>query len=267
MQITGIEIQNFRGIRNLSLSDLDRHTNLFVGKNGAGKSSLLDAISNVMSWFVARMLSNTGRGKDIPVNDISLHAKEGSTIRLQLDRGEWCTLYRSTEMKKNGKSDLATLNVLIKEFREKIYENPQTSVPVFVHYGVGRVVADIPLRIKKNPKQDVTNAYVEALDSSASFRDFFAWFREQEDLENEIQHDHRQQLVEKVHVKLAGEFADELRNAALRQVADDAVAPHVAGAAVVKDDVQWHRDDDRRQRDLRADGHRAEHGGKALLTC
>ena len=102
MLITGIEIQNFRGIRNLSILELDQHTNLFVGKNGAGKSSLLDAISNVMSWFVARMLSNTGRGKDIPVNDISLHAKEGSTIRLQLDGGEWCTLYRSTEMKKNG---------------------------------------------------------------------------------------------------------------------------------------------------------------------
>ena len=214
MQITGIEIQNFRGIRNLSLSDLDRHTNLFVGKNGAGKSSLLDAISNVMSWFVARMLSNTGRGKDIPVNDISLHAKEGSTIRLQLDRGEWCTLYRSTEMKKNGKSDLATLNVLIKEFREKIYENPQTSVPVFVHYGVGRVVADIPLRIKKNPKQDVTNAYVEALDSSASFRDFFAWFREQEDLENERIRENRNyrdkgmEAIRNAMSKVFAEFSD-----------------------------------------------------------
>ena len=186
MLITGIEIQNFRGIRNLSIFDLDQHTNLFVGKNGAGKSSLLDAISNVMSWFVARMLSNTGRGKDIPVNDIFLHAKEGSTIRLQLDGGEWCTLYRSTEMKKSGKSDLAVLNAMVKDLRESISENPKTSVPVFVHYGVGRVVADIPLRIRKNPKHDVTNAYVEALDSSASFRDFFAWFREQEDLENEI---------------------------------------------------------------------------------
>lgn len=185
MLITGIEIHNFRGIRELNIRNLDNHTNLFVGKNGAGKSSLLDAIANVMSWFVARMLSNTGRGRDIPVNDISLHAKEGSVIRLQIDGGEWCSLYRSTEMKKNGKSDLSVLNLLVKELRESISDNAQASVPVFIHYGVGRVVADIPLRIRKNPKRDVTNAYVEALDSSASFRDFFAWFREQEDLENE----------------------------------------------------------------------------------
>lgn len=186
MRITGIEIQNFRGIRKLSIRDLDDHVNLFVGKNGSGKSSLLDAIANVMSWFVARMLSNTGRGRDIPVKDITLHTKEGSRIRLQIDGGEWCSLYKkSTEMKKNGKSDLSVLNRLVKELRNSISNNAQASVPVFVHYGVSRVVADIPLRIKKNPKNDVTNAYVKALDSSVSFSDFFIWFREQEDLENE----------------------------------------------------------------------------------
>ncbi len=185
MLLTGIEIHNFRGIWDLSILGFDRHANLFVGKNGAGKSSLLDAISNVMSWFVARMLSNTGRGRDIAVNDIGSRSKEGAEIRLQLDGNQWSSLYRSKEIKKDGKSDLSPLNALVKTLRESIEANPQTSVPVYVHYGVGRVVADIPLRIRKNPKRDVTNAYVEALESSASFRDFFAWFREQEDLENE----------------------------------------------------------------------------------
>lgn len=185
MLITGIEIRNYRGIKDLTITDFDCHTNLFIGKNGAGKSSLLDAISNVMSWFVARMLSTTGRGKDIPINDIGFRSKEGSTVRLQLDGNEWCGLYRSTEMNKSGKSDLSALNELVKSLRENIENNPLTSVPVYVHYGVGRVVADIPLRIRKNTKRDVTNAYNEALGSSASFSDFFAWFREQEDIENE----------------------------------------------------------------------------------
>lgn len=88
-------------------------------------------------------------------------------------------------MNKNGKSDLSVLNGLVKALRERISYDAQTSVPVFVHYGVGRVVKDISLKIRKNPKRDVTNAYVEALESSASFKEFFAWFREQEDLENE----------------------------------------------------------------------------------
>jgi len=219
MLITGIEIQNFRGIRELKLMNLDSQTNLFVGKNGAGKSSLLDAISNVMSWFVARMLSNTGRGRDIPMSDISLHAKEGCTIRLQLDGGEWCSLYRSAEKKKTSKSDLTALNLLVKYYRDEIYENSQTSVPVFVHYGVGRAVADIPLKIRKSHNQDVTNAYVEALDSSASFRDFFSWFREQEDLENELFRENqnfRDQSMEVIRDAMSKVF-DEFRDMRVRR--------------------------------------------------
>lgn len=212
--ITGIEIHNFRSIRDLSILEFDRHANLFVGKNGAGKSSLLDAISNVMSWFVARMLSNTGRGRDIAVNDIGFRSKEGAEIRLQLDGDQWSSLYRSKEIKKDGKSDLSPLNALVKTLRESIEANPQTSVPVYVHYGVGRVVADIPLRIRKNPKRDVTNAYVEALESSASFRDFFAWFREQEDLENEYIRENPQyrdrgmEAIRDAMSKVFSEFSD-----------------------------------------------------------
>ena len=114
-------------------------------------------------------------------------------------------------MKKNGKSDLMALNDIVKVLRENISGNAQTSVPIFVHYGVGRVVADIPLRIRKNPKQDVTNAYVEALDSSASFRDFFSWFREQEDVENEIireYSDYRDRGMEAIREAMTRVFAE-----------------------------------------------------------
>lgn len=62
MNIKSIEIQNFRGLQNVNIEQLDAHVNLFVGINGAGKSSILDAISLVFSWFVARMISSTGRG-------------------------------------------------------------------------------------------------------------------------------------------------------------------------------------------------------------
>lgn len=185
MVITGIEISGFRGIEHLELLELDRHTNLFLGVNGAGKSSLLDAISNVMSWFVARMQSVSGRGKDIPVNDISLFSNSGCTLKIQLDGGDWCSLYRSQDRVKTGKSDLSTLNVLVRDLRDRIASNDKASVPIFVHYGVSRAVVDIPLRIKHSQRGGVTDAYTNALVSRASFRDFFSWFREQEDFENE----------------------------------------------------------------------------------
>ena len=214
MTITGIKIRNFRGIRQLELQDLDKHVNLFVGINGAGKSSLLDAISNIMSWFVAKMQSTTGRGKDISVKDITLHSKGGSTIGLQLDEGDWCTLFRSMEMVKTGKSDLSTLNDYVKVLRENVAINNNASVPVFVHYGVERAVSDIPLRIRHGNKSSVMDTYTNALVSRASFRDFFAWFREQEDIENEkirenpSYRDRGMEAIREVMYKMFPDFRD-----------------------------------------------------------
>ena len=55
MIIESIKIENFRGIEYLEIPTLDEHINLFVGVNGAGKTSVLDSFSLVMSWLLARI--------------------------------------------------------------------------------------------------------------------------------------------------------------------------------------------------------------------
>ena len=51
MIIESIKIENFRGIEYLEIPALDEHINLFVGVNGAGKTSVLDSFSLVLSWL------------------------------------------------------------------------------------------------------------------------------------------------------------------------------------------------------------------------
>lgn len=63
--------------------------------------------------------------------------------------------------------------------------NFKTSSPVFAFYGVKRAVIDIPLRIRNN-EFNLMSAYDDCLNGRANFRDFFMWFRSQEDLENEM---------------------------------------------------------------------------------
>lgn len=58
-------------------------------------------------------------------------------------------------------------------------------MPLLAYYPVNRAVLDIPLRIRSKHRFDVISAYDESLTSGASFRTFFEWFREREDLENE----------------------------------------------------------------------------------
>lgn len=187
MKIKSLHISNFRGLHNIDIDELDNQSNLFVGINGAGKSSILDAVSCLLSRYTKRIVSSNGLGgNDIALDDVSITAKEGATISLTTDENITWTLYRSRELVKEGKSDLSQLNQYLKEVRNQIVHNPQTSLTVIAHYKVSRAVASIPLKIRKYKSTALPiEAYANALDGNALFRDFFSWFREEEDLENE----------------------------------------------------------------------------------
>ena len=79
----------------------------------------------------------------------------------------------------------------VNEFAKKVQGELQEkqmrcSIPLFVYYPVNRVVLDIPLRIKMKHSFELLEAYDESLTSAANFRSFFEWYRNREDLENEI---------------------------------------------------------------------------------
>ena len=187
MKIQNISINHFRGIGNVRIENLDEHVNLFVGINGAGKSSILDAISLVFSWYVARMLSVKGRGRDIPKDDISKHSSNGCAIELTMAGGDKWKLYRSLKYHKTDRSDLSALNRLIAEFRNLLDEDGNVCLPIFVHYGVNRVIPNKYPRMPRGKNEASSlHAFANALCGGHLFSDFFNWFRLSEDYENEM---------------------------------------------------------------------------------
>lgn len=186
MKIEKISIDYFRGIRQAHIQELDKHVNLFVGVNGAGKSSILDAISLVFSWYVARIQSVKGRGKDIPKDDISKHSPNGCIIELTMDNGSSWKLYRSLKYNKTDKSDLSALNHTVAMLRSKMEHDANASLPILAHYNVNRIVPDnYPRMPRGKNEQSQLNAYKNALKGGQLFSDFFNWFRMSEDYENE----------------------------------------------------------------------------------
>ena len=187
MRIKSLHFTNFRGLKQIDIDELDKNANLFIGINGVGKSSILDAIACLLSRYTKRISNAHGLGgNDIALDDVALDSKEGATISLTTDNNVTWTLYRSRELAKDGKSDLSQLNTYLKELRTTLAENPKTNLPTITHYKVNRAVAEIPLKIKKYKVSALpVETYVNALDGNTLFRDFFSWFREQEDLENE----------------------------------------------------------------------------------
>lgn len=66
-----------------------------------------------------------------------------------------------------------------------IEESDNKSMPIFVNYGVNRIVLDVPVRAPKEQFVKL-DAFDKAIESTIDFRNLFKWFRNQEDIENQI---------------------------------------------------------------------------------
>jgi predicted ATP-binding protein involved in virulence len=176
------------------------HVRVFVGNNGSGKTSMLKSLATALSWYVARLRSESGMGNPIPEQVI----KNGSSyaaIELAVSEGfgqehnpdadpekalyHW-TLVKSKTGKKTEKSThLTGATELAKAYRLALTHDEQTALPLVAFYPVERVVLDIPLKIKEKHSFSQVDGYDNSLTQGVDFRRFFEWFREREDAENE----------------------------------------------------------------------------------
>lgn len=171
---------------------------IFIGNNGAGKTSILEALATSLSWFVARLRNEKGSGNVInelaifdnaPAASITLQLSDytQSSNDSELSLYEW-TLVKARKGRKSDKSSqLSQLNKLVDSYRQQLTDNDDASLPLIAYYPVERSVLDIPLKIRNKHNFDQIDGYDSALNQGVDFRRFFEWFREREDIENEEQ--------------------------------------------------------------------------------
>lgn len=191
MHLSEIKLINFRGAKNLSVK-LDEQLNVFVGMNGAGKSTILDACTLLLSWVVNRMRSHSASGRHITEADIRNSCAVANLEVVCQDRDHSFTWNLSKvrpghlRKEKDPVSILLMATELAKHYQTRITDHQgQVNLPLFAYYPVNRAVLDIPLRIRNQHQFELLDAFDESLTSGANFRTFFEWFREREDLENE----------------------------------------------------------------------------------
>ena len=189
MEIKQLSIKGFRGIQEMEIEFTNR-VNLFVSANGAGKSSITDAVAILLSWFPARIRSISGAGRritDLDVNNESHKAIVGINVEIENEPVSW-KLVKTKKGRSGGKakSDLSELAGSAEKYRHCLKEDENTcSLHLLVYYPINRAVLDIPLRIRSKHDFGILEAYDESLTSGSNFRAFFEWFRDREDLENE----------------------------------------------------------------------------------
>ena len=190
MYIHQLKLDRFRGAQSLPL-ELHRRLNVFVGMNGAGKSSILDASAILLSWLVNRIKHAGTSGRPITEPDIrngESQANINITCKENGKSWDWnlVKVRKGYRKPKYTVTSLTSLTEAAQEIQLKISEsNGQINLPLLAYYPVNRAVLDIPLRIREKHSFDLLSAYDDSLTSGANFRTFFEWFREREDLENE----------------------------------------------------------------------------------
>lgn len=233
MKVQHLSLLNFRGIERLSL-DFTQRTTAFVGVNGVGKSTVLDALAIALSQLIWRINGHPLKARPIALDDIR-HGAEFSRIEVAVElRGSelrWATV---TNRKKGQhtdslrKSDLEALNEAVKhlnaewEHVESERQEPY-NLPLAVYYDVNRAVLEIPVRVREQLKNNPYEVYQDALDhGGADFKRFFIWFRNREDYENEQRRDQpgfRDRSLEAVRAAVSAftEFRDlRIRRTPLR---------------------------------------------------
>lgn len=188
MHVSTLMLSNFRGAHSLPIR-LDEHLNVFVGTNGSGKSSILDATAIMLSWLVNRIRSTSASGRPIGEADIR-NGSPAAAIEITChDEGyfSWSLAKaRSGHSRKDHVSVLLSTTERAKHYQTIISDSfGSINIPTLAYYPVNRTVLDIPLRIRNKHHFGLLDAYDGALTSGANFRTFFEWFREREDLENE----------------------------------------------------------------------------------
>ena len=190
MKIERLILENFRGIGKTLELPLEPDLTVLAGVNGSGKSTILDALAILLSWVVARVRRADESG--MPISELSINNLNGyARIRAETcipENLNW-QLVQTKEgyIQPACATELDMLSKFTKSIQQQISDTQEKcNIPLFVYYPVNRAVQDIRLRSRQSHEFGLLDSWGESLTGNTSFRSFFEWFRNREDLENEI---------------------------------------------------------------------------------
>ena len=217
MKVLSLELNNFRGIETLTVEFTER-TTAFVGINGVGKSTVLDALAIALSQLTWRLMGHPQKARPIALDDVhhgADFARIALTVELQGQPVSWSIVTHrkkahSTDPLRKG--DLDALNAATASLAQEWHELEAKdracahALPLAVYYHVNRAVLDIPVQARERAWGPVYEVYQDALSrGGADFKRFFMWFRSKEDAENEQRADsptHRDPHLEAVRTAI-----------------------------------------------------------------
>ncbi len=217
MDVKSINLKNIGRFEELDIEfapneETSTNVTVFIGNNGAGKSTILKSLATSLSWLVSRIIAENGHGEPLNEDEI-LNSASFASIDIAVTNGAQIDMtsesianedfYRWTIAKtKKGrassqKSHFSDATKLAENFRHDFEADANCSFPVIAYYPVERTVIDIPQKVRTRHTFLQLDGYDDSLNRGVDFRRFFEWFRDREDSENEqtISSDHLKTIL------------------------------------------------------------------------
>lgn len=202
-----IELRNYRCFEQLTVA-LDERLTVLIARNGAGKSSVLDATAAAFGTFVGSF--HTGRRGGIDSDDVrllqtnpDLNEMEAQYPAAILATGEvdgqsiewarWLNTPKSgTTIKEAG-----PLTSIGKRMQKRVTDKETVLLPLIAYYGTGRLWNQKKKTEKKVFESEFysrTAGYQDCLDPASSYKFFEDWFRYAARADSDLRNQQRERL-------------------------------------------------------------------------
>lgn len=183
--LSKISISDYKRVRDLFVS-IDKRLTVFVGDNGYGKTTILEALFIILSWFRANIQKEDKSGFHIRDNDINNNTDASyAAISAQFKLKKVISNVLITRVKdgvpQKRNNELLSIKEMASFFRVVNSYYDDASLPVMAYYSVSRSSNGAGIDNKKNFNNSIRrwaklDAYEDIEFDRRDFGEFLNWF-------------------------------------------------------------------------------------------
>lgn len=185
-----IELSNYRCFAHLAVP-MHPELTVLIARNGAGKTSVMDAIAIAFGTFVGGFLAGTGIGAN--QRDVRLRLTNPELREMEpqyplkitavgMVNGLQITWSRNVNSSKSGTTikDAKPLTLIGEDLQRAVTDHKPVVLPLLAYYGTGRLWKQKKVTERKAFSSEFhsrTSGYQDCLDPASSYKFFLDWFR------------------------------------------------------------------------------------------
>lgn len=192
MYIKSISLRNYRCYENIQIK-FDKEYTVLVGVNGAGKSTILDALATALGSYIAGfdgIASNGIMHDDAHRKMYELGSRVEAEEQYPVELGTVGDIdgkeiqWRRSLHGKNGRTHISEAKPIMEyadKLQNKVREGDKNTIlPLIAYYGTGRLYMQKKQKrnVSLNTKFSRTTGYTDCLDSASNDKQMIRWFEQ-----------------------------------------------------------------------------------------